>query len=124
MVAARLLTTVLAGIVFFSNACTLPREQGVKAEAIATDTVSRIVIAFYDSEEGKLNLIKAARLYCSEIVYHYKSLHGMALSVPRGKSEEEALAYYRKVKGVLGVSRNEKAYLHGNIDDKNNKYRL
>ncbi|WP_116678552.1 hypothetical protein [Porphyromonas loveana] len=123
MVAARLLTTVLAGIVFFSNACTLPREreQGVKAEAIATDTVSRIVIAFYDSEEGKLNLIKAARLYCSEIVYHYKNLHGMALSVPRGKSEEEALAYYRKVKGVLGVSRNEKAYLHGNIDDKNNK---
>lgn len=72
---------------------------------------SGIVIVFYDSAVGNSPLKKAAKRFGSTTVYDYHTLNGMALSVPYGKTVDEAIEYYRAVNGVLSVSRDEKMQL-------------
>lgn len=64
-----------------------------------------VLIIYYDKTVGAEPLLKAAERYGSEIIYRYNIISGVALRVPKDKSDEEAIAYYKKVKGVLQVAR-------------------
>lgn len=64
-----------------------------------------VLIIYYDKSVGAGPLLKAAERYGSEIIYRYNIISGVALRVPENKSDEEAIAYYKKVKGVLQVAR-------------------
>lgn len=65
----------------------------------------RTLIVYYDAKVGKSALLKAAGKYGSKVYYEYRNFNAVALSVPSGKNADEAVAYYNKVKGVVGVSR-------------------
>lgn len=71
-----------------------------------------VLIIYYDKSVGVEPLLKAAKRYGSEIIYRYNIISGVALRVPEGKTDEEAIAYYKKVKGVLQVSRDRIYHLH------------
>lgn len=62
-----------------------------------------VFIVMYDKETGKDALLKAVKEYCCEVIYDYNIIPGMALKKPDGKSLEETMQYFRKVKGVLSV---------------------
>lgn len=91
----------LEGVFFFLTACGAVRRQE------GGDT-SRLII-FYDGGIGKRDLLDAVEAYGSKIVYQYKSFNGIAVTVPRKKSLEKTIRYYKQVKGVLSVTE-DRAY--------------
>ena len=62
-----------------------------------------VFLLMYDSEVGKEPLMKAIKEYKCEIVYDYGIINGMALKKPEDKTLEEAMQYFKKVKGVVSV---------------------
>jgi hypothetical protein len=62
-----------------------------------------VFLVMYDAEVGKEPLQKAIKAYKCEVVYDYNIINGMALKKPEGKSLEETMQYFRRVKGVLAV---------------------
>ena len=62
-----------------------------------------VFIVMYDKESGREPLLKAIKAYKAEIIYDYNIITGMAIKKPDDKTLEEAMQYFRKVKGVLSV---------------------
>ncbi len=62
-----------------------------------------VFLIMYDAEIGKAPLLKAIKEYGCEIVYDYRMINGMALKKPEGKTLEETMVYFKKVKGVTNV---------------------
>jgi hypothetical protein len=65
------------------------------------------LIIFYDQEIGSDYLMKAIKVYGASIIYKYQNFNGMAISIPKGKKLEEAIAYFQKIKGVLSVNKDQ-----------------
>ncbi len=78
----------------------------------AEDTLSETLIIFYDEKTGNEPLMKAVEEYGAKLVYRYEQMKGIAVVVAKEKTEQ-AIAYFEKVKGVLGVNKNEINQLHG-----------
>lgn len=98
----RIWAVVALGSVFFClTACGAARRQE------GGDT-SRLII-FYDGGIGKRDLLEAVEAYGSEIVYQYKNFNGITVTVPRKKSLEKTIRYYKQVEGVLSVTK-DRAY--------------
>lgn len=70
------------------------------------------LIIFYDPEAGVESLFKAVKGYGSEIIYEYRSLNGIAVTVPQGQTAAEAIGYYMDVTGVLSVTEDTMQQLH------------
>lgn len=62
-----------------------------------------VFLVMYDAEVGKEPLQKAIKEYGCKVIYDYKNINGMALRKPDGKTLEETMQYFKKVKGVLTV---------------------
>lgn len=75
------------------------------------ETALETLIIFYDAEVGNEPLMKAVEAYGAKLVYSYEQLKGIAVSVPQ-ETVEEAERYFKQVKGVLGVNKNETNQLH------------
>ena len=60
----------------------------------------------YNAETGEAPLLEAAEKYGAEIIYRYENFNGVALVIPEGKDVNEAIRYFRAVKGVTAVNRN------------------
>lgn len=58
----------------------------------------------YDDEVGKEPLFKAAKKVDADIVYDYGIISVVAVRIPEGKTLEESVKYFQKVKGVIQVS--------------------
>ncbi len=84
-----------------------PRQAGL---AYSPNTL----IIYYDENVGREPLRKAAVKYKADVVYDYGIIDALAIRIPEGKTLEEAARYFRKVKGVIGVSRNEIYEVGGN----------
>lgn len=69
------------------------------------------LIIYYESEVGNEALLKAAKQYGSEILYVYRNINGIAVTVPRSKSLQDAIKYYESIKGVLSVTKDLKVQL-------------
>ena len=63
------------------------------------------LIISVDSAIGKGPLKKAIEEYNCEILYDYNIICSMAIKIPPEKNIEEAIEYFKKVEGVIGVER-------------------
>ena len=75
-----------------------PRQVGL---AYSPNTL----IIYYDEGVGKEPLKKAAGKYGADVVYDYSIINALTIRIPDGKTLEEASKYFKKVKGVLEVSK-------------------
>lgn len=77
---------------------------------MTTETPENLII-YYDAEAGSGELLKAAKKYGSKVIYEYRNINGVALTVPKGKTTGEAKLHYEKVPGVLLVTEDRKIQL-------------
>lgn len=74
------------------------------ASEVANDSVSNgNLIIYYAPESGNEALLKAAKKYGSEVIYVYRNINGIAVTVPANRTVQGAMKYYKKIKGVLSV---------------------
>lgn len=77
-----------------------------QVKSIAEDMYSpNTLIIMYDTEIGKTPLIEAVGSYGAEIIYDYSIIPGMAIRIPEGTDIHKAMAYFKKVEGVVSVER-------------------
>lgn len=69
------------------------------------------LIIYYEPETGNDDLLRAAKKYGSEVLYVYKNINGIAVTVPKNKNLPDAIKYYENVKGVPSVTKDEKLQL-------------
>lgn len=69
------------------------------------------LIIYYEPETGNEDLLRAAKKYGSKVLYAYKNINGIAVTVPANKNPPDAIKYYEKVKGVLSVTKDEQLQL-------------
>lgn len=67
------------------------------------------LIVTYDKEVGSKHLRDAIKKSGAEIIYDYNIIPGMAIRKPEDMTLDEAIAYFKKVKGVVAVERD---YIH------------
>ncbi len=70
------------------------------------------LIIYYDTQGGNGELIEAAKKYGSDVLYVYKNINGIAVTVPDGKTIQEATKYYDGIKGVLSVVEDGKMQIY------------
>ena len=63
------------------------------------------LIIMYDEAVGKEPLLEAIETYGAEVKYDYSLIPGMAIRIPDGKDIRDAIAFFRKVRGVTSVER-------------------
>ena len=63
------------------------------------------LIISVDKNIGKEPLKKAIKEYNAEILYDYNIISSMAIKIPQGKNIEEAIEFFKKVEGVIGIER-------------------
>lgn len=75
-----------------------PRQTGL---AYSPNTL----IIYYDEGVGKGPLKKAAAKYEADVIYDYSIINALTIRIPDGKTLDEATKYFKKVKGVVEVSK-------------------
>ena len=65
------------------------------------------LIIMYDEEIGKEPLLGAIEEYGAEIIYDYSIIPALAIKIPEGADIHEAMEYFKKVKGVVSVERDQ-----------------
>ena len=78
---------------------------------VANDMPCENIIIFYDPAAGNAALLDAAKTYGSEVIYIYKNINAIAVTVPAGRTLPAAQKYYSKVKGALSVTEDRKLQL-------------
>lgn len=63
------------------------------------------LIISYDAEIGKEPLLAAVNDYKAEILYDYSIITAIAIKIPEGTDIHDAIAYFKKVRGVTAVER-------------------
>ena len=72
-------------------------------EPYSTNTL----IIMYDVEVGKDPLLAAVKELGAEILYDYNIIPGMAVRIPDGSDIQKAIVYFKQVKGVVSVERDQ-----------------
>ncbi len=72
------------------------------------------LIIFYDGDAGPELLMKAIKSFGAGIIYQYRTLNGVAISIPKGKTLEESIRFFKKVKGVIAVNKDYISHLDTN----------
>ena len=65
------------------------------------------LIVMYDTEVGKNPLLESIKEYGAEIIYDYSIIPGMAIRIPDGADIYKAIDWFKKVKGVTSVARDQ-----------------
>lgn len=79
--------------------------------SVQDNTTTENLIIYYSPGNGNSELLSAAKKYGSKILYVYKNINGIAVTVPKDKTVQEAMKYYEKVNGVLSVIKDQKMQL-------------
>lgn len=74
------------------------------AKAVADDAPRENLIIYYDPAVGNAALLESAKNYGSEVIYIYKNINGIAVTVPAGRTVSAAKEYYGSICGVLTVT--------------------
>ncbi|MCR5407540.1 MAG: hypothetical protein K6E61_00315 [Bacteroidales bacterium] len=69
------------------------------------DVSPNTLIIMYDPEVGKEPLLAAVKEYGADLMYDYSIIPGIAIKIPDGKDIHDAIAFFKKVKGVTSVER-------------------
>ena len=78
---------------------------------VPEDVPAENLIIYYEPEAGNEGLLAAAKKYGSKVLYVYKVINGIAVTVPKGKTFREAMDYYGRIPGVLSVTQDRKLQL-------------
>lgn len=105
-----LLLSVLYGLISLSGCRT--SHQTVTPVKTETAAPSFTLIIMYDASVGKQPLMKAVKAYGARLLYDYKIIKGIAISIPASRDETKAINYFEKVRGVLSVIKDRKVELH------------
>ena len=73
-------------------------------DAIGEYSPTTLIIS-YDAQVGKQPLLDAIEASGAQVIYDYKMISGMAIKKPDNMTLDEAIAYFKKVKGVTHVER-------------------
>ena len=73
-------------------------------DAIGEFSPTTLIIT-YDAEVGKQPLLDAIQASGAQVIYDYRIIHGMAIRKPDDMTLDQAIAHFRKVKGVLTVEK-------------------
>lgn len=68
---------------------------------------TRNLIIYYNRDIGKDFLLEAVKNYGAQLIHDYNALGGISIKIPEDKSIQEAIIYFKKVKGVTSVHRDE-----------------
>lgn len=63
------------------------------------------LIIMVSEDIGKEPLYKAIKDYGATLKYDYSIIPGVAILIPEGTTLEQGIAYFKKVKGVVSVSK-------------------
>jgi len=69
------------------------------------------LIVMYDESVGKKYLKEAFEKSGAEIIYEYRIIHGFAIRKPDSMTLDEAIEYYKKVKGCIAVNKDRRVQL-------------
>lgn len=71
------------------------------------------LIIWYDAshKSNKRRLMKAVRAYKATLLYDYRIFNGIAIKIPDGGDIQDAINYFKNVKGVLSVNRDRIMHL-------------
>lgn len=89
----------------------LPIKEGI-------DVSPDKLIIMYDEEIGKEPLLAAVEAYGAELIYDYIIIPGIAIRIPEGKDIHDAIAYFKKVRGVTTVERDHIYHLTDPVQPK------
>lgn len=89
------------------NGCMDYRDSCRVGERCAPAYSPSTLLIWYDasSRANKKRLLKAVRDYKAQLLYDYKNFNGIAIKIPGSSSLEDAIGFFKKVRGVLQVSR-------------------
>jgi hypothetical protein len=98
---------------FVGSSCSVCRNSGKseQEEVKTTSSISpekfspNVLIISYDAEVGKKVLLKAVKDYKAEIIYDYKIINAIAIRIPKDKTLDESITYFKGVKGVIAVEK-------------------
>ena len=74
----------------------------IPSQQQAQDTTGNLII-FYDAQTGSAPLLKAVKTSGASLIYEYKNLNGIAIRPSSKTKIKDAIAYFKKVNGVLSV---------------------
>jgi len=94
-----LLSTLLCAC---QNSSTPAQSTATPSQQQTQDTTGNLII-FYDTQTGSAPLLKAVKTSGATLVYEYKNLYGIAIRPSSKTNIEDAIAYFKKVNGVLSV---------------------
>ena len=78
------------------------QSTAIPSQQKAQDTTGNLII-FYDTQTGSAPLLKAVKASGASLIYEYKNLNGIAIRPSSKTKIEDAIAYFKKVNGVLSV---------------------
>lgn len=78
------------------------QSTAIPSQQQTQDTTGNLII-FYDAQIGSAPLLKAVKTSGATLVYEYKNLNGVAIHPSPKTNIEDAIAYFKKVNGVLSV---------------------
>ena len=67
--------------------------------------VSHTLIIFFDKKTGNKPLLKAVKKLGCTLLYKYKAFSGVAVKVDEKHDVDQAIADFKKVKGVISVNK-------------------
>lgn len=104
--------SILSGVLFFGSCRTTHHTE--RTTAIPKTENNYTLILFYDRNIGSKPLLKAVRNYKATVLYLYRNFNGIAISVSSAVPEEEAIRYFKQIRGVLSVQKDRKMQLYNN----------
>ena len=63
------------------------------------------LLIMYDEQVGKEPLLKAVEEYGAKLKYDYSIIPGIAITIPEGTDIHKAIAFFKRVEGVVSVER-------------------
>ena len=78
------------------------QSPAIPSQQQAQDTNGYLII-FYDAQTGSAPLLKAVKTSGASLIYEYKNLNGIAIRPSSKTKIEDAIAYFKKINGVLSV---------------------
>lgn len=97
-------------LIILALAIILPACRTTKVAQV--ETSGEKLIIYYDPEAGNEALLDAAKKFGSEVLYIYKIINGIAVTVPTNKAVSDAIKFYEKIPGVLSVNKDQKLQIN------------
>jgi len=84
------------------------KNQQISLKKDSTRYNPKTLIIYYNQDNGKKNIVEAIKQYGATILYLYNNINGIVISIPESKTQEESIQYFKKLKGVLEVTKDYK----------------